>query len=197
MMKLIDLLVQELPKRGGWPEGAKVAFQDDDLEVRFMNFESECSTHSDFIASELCSRDGNDVSVAKGIRHAGPVTREQYEVALRASAWNGEGLPLVGCECEWKDDRTNLWVKVKVVYASEWLLVIQDEEETELAVEIYGGERGKEFRTTQSEAEHKREERITTLNNFISGFMKSTDGNYTHLGEAIYEWQNVLDKVKK
>lgn len=29
-MKLIDLLVQELPKRGGWPEGVDSIYQDHD-----------------------------------------------------------------------------------------------------------------------------------------------------------------------
>jgi hypothetical protein len=40
-MKLIDLLVQELPKRGGWPEGAEIAVQDADSQICF-------SSHSDF-----------------------------------------------------------------------------------------------------------------------------------------------------
>lgn len=36
-MKLIDLLVQELPKRGGWPEGAESVVQDaDDSEFYFF-----------------------------------------------------------------------------------------------------------------------------------------------------------------
>lgn len=81
-MKLIDLLVQELPKRGGWP-GGFVAYQDDDLEVRFMG--GEGYTSGDFIADVLCSPDGNELSTCKGIRHAGPVTREEYEFAIAAS----------------------------------------------------------------------------------------------------------------
>ena len=34
-MKLIDLLVQELPKRGGWPEGVSEIGQDYDGELMF------------------------------------------------------------------------------------------------------------------------------------------------------------------
>ena len=34
-MKLIDILRQELPKRGGWPEGADFAWADPDGEIRF------------------------------------------------------------------------------------------------------------------------------------------------------------------
>ena len=39
-MKLIDLLVQELPKRGGWPDGAEYArvsgFGDEKILVEFL-----------------------------------------------------------------------------------------------------------------------------------------------------------------
>lgn len=34
-MKLIDILVEELPKRGGWPKSAENATQDEDGEVCF------------------------------------------------------------------------------------------------------------------------------------------------------------------
>lgn len=34
-MKLIDLLVKELPARGGWPEGTEYAVQDIDGEIKF------------------------------------------------------------------------------------------------------------------------------------------------------------------
>ena len=36
-MKLIDLLVQELPKRGGWPDGAECAVQDADYQLCFSS----------------------------------------------------------------------------------------------------------------------------------------------------------------
>lgn len=76
-MKLIDLLVKELPRRGGWPEGA-----------------DECYWHSGF--SNVCFyNDGSDVECSPGLSTAGihyngdddgeSVTREQYEAALAAS----------------------------------------------------------------------------------------------------------------
>lgn len=88
-MKLIDLLVQELPKRGGWPNCACVAksyshipdaifWDDNGITVPFHSL-------SRLPIGDYC------------------VTREQYEAALAASTqpeWNGEGLPPVGCECE-------------------------------------------------------------------------------------------------
>lgn len=76
-MKLIDLLVQELPKRGGWPEGA-----------------DECYWHSGF--SNVCFyNDGSDVDgspelATNGLSYNGDddgesVSRKQYESALATS----------------------------------------------------------------------------------------------------------------
>lgn len=83
-MKLIDLLVQELPKRGGWPDGP---FQhlNDFLKRNKLTF--FVNHHYSYFEDW----DGNQV------------TREQYEAAIAAAqqpVWNGEGLPPVGCECE-------------------------------------------------------------------------------------------------
>lgn len=87
-MKLIDLLVQELPKQGGWPtasEGLALPLAGNDL-VTSWRFNSELDL---FVTCTY----GSEV-----------VTREEYEAAIAASqqpAWNGEGLPPVGCEVEY------------------------------------------------------------------------------------------------
>ena len=86
-MKLIDLLVQELPKRGGWPAGVDAVEQDSEGQL----FEMESDYCSDFKLKK-CDDWIADV-----------VTRQQYESALATSqkqTWNGEGVPPVGCECE-------------------------------------------------------------------------------------------------
>lgn len=86
-MKLIDLLVLELPKRGGWPDGADAVEQDSKGRL----FEMDSDYCSDFKLKK-CDDWITDV-----------VTKQQYESALAASqnpAWNGEGLPPVGYECE-------------------------------------------------------------------------------------------------
>lgn len=81
-MTLLELLRQELPKRGGWPEGAVKAtsygfvpgvhfWDDDELRV-------DCS--------DLTTR-----ALGEGL-----VTREQYE----ATGWDGTGLPPVGVDVE-------------------------------------------------------------------------------------------------
>ncbi len=114
-MKLIDLLVQELPKRGGWPKGASYAVQHShDLGLNWVIFGSGdcnlihkssegcwspeggfCFPHEyDFKANILC--DDHDTLV----------NREQYEVALAASKqpeWRGDGVPEKGDLCIYRD----------------------------------------------------------------------------------------------
>lgn len=86
-MTLLEILRQELPKRGGWPKGAEFAWVDPDCEIRFSN------TSGDFFTKNKIDND----QIGK---HIGDerikVTREQYE----ATGWDGTGLPPVGVECE-------------------------------------------------------------------------------------------------
>lgn len=105
-MKLIDLLVQELPKRGGWPDGAECAVQDADYQLCF-------SAHSGASINNQKTHwlDGqwsggwsnpylDDVA---DDRDSSIVTRDQYQSALAASQkgeWPRDGLPPVWCECE-------------------------------------------------------------------------------------------------
>ncbi len=107
-MKLIDLLVQELPKRGGWPEGVTHIGQDYDRELMFYGggramtgiFLNELA-----IDHRKCGRTGSKV------------TQEQYESALAASqkpAWNGEGLPPVGAKVEF-------FINPKFGYRNNWI----------------------------------------------------------------------------
>lgn len=83
-MKLIDLLVKELPKRGGWPEvvadykyyaGSAIAFDEYDREVHGLRL---------------------DIKISE--KTARKVTREQYESALAASdgwiQWAGGECPV-------------------------------------------------------------------------------------------------------
>lgn len=170
-MKLIDILVKELPKRGGWPKGVEEICQDYDRELKYFG-DNRPSYRSGIYTDNLCSGHREKHSKFYGEK----VSREQYEYAITASkqqAWSGQGLPPVGCDCEWKDDRTNQWVEVKVVYASEWMVVIEDKEGTELAVEFYGGCRGKDFRTIRTESDRKRDEAIAAMRKNVSNHNKT------------------------
>lgn len=181
-MKLIDLLVQELPKRGGWPNDCEK------IEMSGMG-KLFGSSYEYLFDSEIFPK-------PLDWKH-GVVTREEYRAAIAAShspSWNGEGLPPGGCECEAKylHAANAEWFAFRCVAVDcEVAFGWGGKEPTNLALKDF------EFRPIQTEAERERNVRITTLNNFISGFMKSTNGDYVNLGEAIYEWQNVLDKLKK
>lgn len=81
--------------------------------------------------------------------------------------WNGEGLPPVGCECEYLDSN-NEWYPVTIKYASNQIVVIcgmtnifGEEQETEIAKDIQLDK--PQFRPLRSEADRKREEAVKTI----------------------------------
>lgn len=167
-MTLLELLVKELPGKGGWPEGHSVAIRVNDngmLDgVRF---------HANTVAPLLTLLEDTDF---KGLE---TVTREQYKAALAASQseywrgrvmnedeWNGDGFPPLGCECEWQDKNTKHWIKVRVVYSSEWVTVIREDkiaDPAELAIENYGDEARRQFRPIRTEAERRRHEAVEDM----------------------------------
>lgn len=104
-MKLIDLLVQELPKRGGWPEGYNVISTNGYGQAWCYSINASGETSG----KELYIRSSEE----------GHVTREQYEAVLAAAqqpAWDGEGLPPVGCKCEaLYDPRESMWFRVIII----------------------------------------------------------------------------------
>ena len=81
-MKLIDLLVKELPTRGGWPEGALNATQDKDGEVCFSAGAGPefgyAAWGGDWCGNEFHTITASDYDTAI-------ITREQYESAIAAS----------------------------------------------------------------------------------------------------------------
>ncbi len=120
-MKLIDLLVKELPKRGGWPDGAEIAVQDADSQICFSSHGDVYANKSqtDWYGGDWGDGDWSNpfIDTIADDRHECIVTRDQYESALASSqnpAWNGEGLPPAGCECEYISNGVS-WGKVKVI----------------------------------------------------------------------------------
>ena len=271
-MKLIDILVRELPKRGGWPDGAKTVAQDscgecwgfdccnpkiknglwwvsdsgtdlipsskvqfdllaDDWSSTFITREQyeaslaaknegwiewgggecpvPCGTmvdvkhrcgaasenqqawpkghkESDVIVNPLSNAGQafwrHENSVMDIIAYRLHKTQEEEQAKAddesdlnecigqgAAPVWNGEGLPPVGCECEWQDKNTKQWQPVKVVYASEWVTVIREinkekgDDLVEIAIENYGDDARLKFRPIRSESELKREEAVKAI----------------------------------
>lgn len=82
-MKLIDLLVKELPKRGGWPDGALNATQDKDGQVCFS---AGAVPEFGYVAWEGGDWLGNEFYTTRASDYATTIiTCEQYESALSAS----------------------------------------------------------------------------------------------------------------
>lgn len=121
-MKLIDLLVQELPKRGGWPHNALSITQDDDGSLRAWDtndphYEGFSWKHHTGNSLVYYWHGINAVPLSCDHRES-IVTYWQYKAALAASqkpAWSGEGLPPCGVECEWLASGDHDWLPVTVL----------------------------------------------------------------------------------
>ena len=87
-MMLIDLLVQELPKRGGWPVSVSLDFIQW-CNKHHLKFEVN---HDNSFVSDL---EGDYVSFL-GYQKA----KQAALAAAQQQVWNGEGLPPVGMHCE-------------------------------------------------------------------------------------------------
>lgn len=92
-MKLIEILVQELPKRGGWPSLAKKIHQDYDGEV--WGWIDEGDPLFIFTLDQIAT---NARQQGKDETYENMVTREQYEAALAKNdgwiEWGGGECPV-------------------------------------------------------------------------------------------------------
>lgn len=155
-MKLIDLLVQELPKRGGWPDGAVKIHQDYDGETwAWLNYDSpELLFTPDKIAT-------NARKFGEREKRENMVTRKEYESALAASqepALSGEGLPPVGIEAEVSVDGGRTWCSYKATSECNGMRLVEVGDFTE--------EFKKNnwiFRPVHSEAENRRDAFINAV----------------------------------
>lgn len=187
-MKLIDLLVQELPKRGGWPEGVTHIGQDYDRELMFYG---RGRAMTGIFLDELAI-DHRKCGVS-GAGSSSKITQEQYESALAESqkpAWNGEDLPPVGCECEYLDNNGK-WYPVIIKYASDQLVVISGvtkilgvEQGTEIAKDIIIDK--PQFRTLRSEADKKRDAAVEAIDYWLPGCIPDTPNEFYH-AKKIYD----------
>ncbi|MBB0589826.1 hypothetical protein G7M54_24265 [Escherichia coli] len=159
-MKLIDLLVQELPKRGGWPHNALSITQDDDgslcvWDTNDPHYDGFSWKHHTGNSLVHYWHGIEDVPLSCDHRES-IVTYWQYKAALAASqkpTWNGEGLPPAGCECEFISNDTS-WGVVRVIGMDDDKVVIKP------SGEIYYGitpSNRQVFRPLRTEAEMKHE----------------------------------------
>ncbi|HBE6550804.1 TPA: hypothetical protein KML26_004178 [Escherichia coli] len=197
-MKLIDLLVKELPKRGGWPEGAVECQRFvDEATIDFYdengNWDDDCSLTYGSIAVELVRKQTYPCESEQ-------VTRKQYESALAASqkpAWNGEGLPPVG-------EKVEFFINPKLGYRNAWnpdagteMEVVAHKTTTDgnnVAV-CYWDERGagrshcfvpESLKPPRSEAERKRHEAAESIDFYMPEFITDTPNEFYH-AKKIYD----------
>lgn len=275
-MKTIDLLVQELPALGGWPDGAvEAGFLCSDDTLFFVNKDGDCPsgwrinmnhevedkwvevTREQYEASLAAKNEGwiewgggrcpvDDVTevdikfrtggIAYGVeagKYYWPRTRQEYDIiAYRlhklqdattrandcmlpqdfgavadeanlndcigqdaAPVWNGEGLPPVGCECQYrkhKKSEQSEWVTGVVKYASEFTVVIQP---VCYPGETVGHPANFEFRPIRSAEDEKRDDRASAIDGFISGFRGQETGSNKELAYALTDYLALLDKL--
>lgn len=179
-MKLIDVLVEELPKRGGCPEGANFIAQDEggatwsfinkpakDEDDEWMD-DSETNYHK--LLGHLPKASDYRTAI---------ITREQYEAALAAKndendlnecigqdaapVWNGEGVtPPVGCTCErsWAGDE---WQPCKILFASGQIVVVKLKESGREDAYNIGDVAFRPTRPIRSESDRKRDEAVKAI----------------------------------
>lgn len=123
-MTLLELLRQELPKRGGWPEGVRYITQDNGFSTykgTICGYDSLPKFNGKiWLSDELCQYTiqlMNTDNIASD--HATAiVTREQYE----ATGWDGTGLPPVGCPVEVNSPRHG-WTQATVTAVTgTWII---------------------------------------------------------------------------
>lgn len=125
-MTLLELLRQELPKRGGWPEGANYIVQDGN-DGMIKTSENLPTKYSPYGVWKIplngwgrCKGDIHNCEIVADDCATAIVTREQYE----ATGWDGTGLPPVGCTCEssWTGDE---WQLCEILFASNQFVVVK------------------------------------------------------------------------
>lgn len=166
-MKLIDLLVQELPKRGGWPHNALSITQDDDgslcvWDTNDPHYDGFSWKHHTGNSLVYYWHGIEDVPLSCDHRES-IVTYWQYKAALAESqkpAWNGEGVPPVGCECEYSLNRGSTWWKCKIDYivGTQGVVMLCDTFEGVQYVPLSSYGDSLKFRPIRTEAERKRDD---------------------------------------
>lgn len=203
-MKLIDLLVQELPKRGGWPHDALSITQDNDGSLCVWDTNDP---HYDGFSWKHHTRNslmyiwhGEGAMPLASDHNESIVTYWQYKAALSASqkpAWNGGGLPPVGAKVEF-------FINPKLGYRNAWIPDVGTEMEVvahktttdgnDVAV-CYWDEGGagrsccfvpESIKPLRTEEERKRNAAIEAIDRFMPECIPDTPNEFYH-AKKIYD----------
>lgn len=170
-MKLIDLLLQELPKRGGWPIGSSV------LSIHNLIENHQCSYGRDAYGTRYFESDETGEIV----------TQKQYEAALAESqqpGWSGEGLPPAGSLVELMDDsQSQTWGEVTIKFYGDAFAVWDDHgnEESNSLCHV-------KVRPIRTEEDRKRDEAIKFMIDVFRDHVDNRKSNgQNSVFHAIYE----------
>ncbi|ECH0841160.1 hypothetical protein FPF80_01125 [Salmonella enterica subsp. enterica] len=200
-MKLIDIVIMELSKRGGWPEKAACVVQDADMQICFSaKTDGLRKLTTDWIGGEWNGPWVNFFSNhLAGDYSTSIVTKQQYEAALVAikPEWDGNGLPPIGCEIEVNSPRYGWKVAVVTAVTDSWLVAKYSD-----GVEFAGCHRSLEvgkgwtdnhsvFRPIRSEADKKKEAALSQIANAIIGDVPDTG-----MATAAMYAERIYDAIK-
>lgn len=96
-----------------------------------------------------------------------------------STEWNGEGLPPVGCACEY--NRAGDWVACEIVFISDFHVILQEKEE------ICWKTQGCQFRPIRTEADRKRDEAAVALTLVLTSLPRD---------QHVIEWSySIVEKI--
>lgn len=126
-MKLIDILVEELPKRDGWPEGVVAITQDSDKAINNYKTADGLETNEHGTWRYSSAWEGYSLPASDSLCLASDyataiITREQYEAALAAKNdgwidWPGGKCPVEKgalIDVKWRDGKVDAAIPAKM-----------------------------------------------------------------------------------
>ena len=154
-----------------WPGGECPVPTGTLVDVRYRNGEENHHIGAGISFAEDWNNDGSPLDIiAYRLHKSQEVTEADDEADLNecigqelVTTWSGEGLPQVGCECEYrkhKKHEQSEWFNGVVKYASEFTVVIQP---VCYPGETVGHPANFEFRPIRSEAEQRRHDAAQAL----------------------------------
>lgn len=166
-MKLIEVLVKKQREEGWkWPECAMSIAQDGNGSV----YGYACKSLNLSKINMWRSKSGNDLCPGVLFECKSEdwdtsfITREEYEAALAASkemlvnkpvAWDGQGLPPVGAECELYD--CEKWIEVRIKYTGDNVVVVHEFGSAHSERVFHLAKKPENFRPIRTEAERNRD----------------------------------------